>query len=174
MIDHRFSLTQHAEHKHLYRLHFSVVIPPERYYVHQYPSILDICKRQYPELVFDYQGDYSARFPDKQYARCTQCRVKDNYVEELVFSLPLGLDDIMAATCSFKKAVPPPPLEFSVDPASLVDLTPDDFHEEVENMYALRHNLSLRIRAVDWAYFSLDFVSGEPVYLITPTDYDYI
>lgn len=172
MIDPRFQLVT-TEHKHLYHLRFSVVLPPVTYSTIQIVSIIAEAEKQYPELVFDYQGIYSARFPDGQYARCIKERKNPQHtecIEELVFSLPLQLDTIMAGVCSFKKAVPP--LEFSVDPASLVDLTPDEFYEEVGNMYALRYSLSLRVRAVDWSYFAL--VDGEPVYLLTPTDYDYI
>lgn len=169
MIDNRFTLTQHAEHKHLYHLRFSVVLPPERYYSTQSGLIIAECKKQYPELDFDYQGDYSARFSDGQYASCVQTRIKNSYMEELVFSLPLELDTIMSATCGFKKAVPP--IQFTVYPAELVDLTSDEFHETVENMYSII-GLSLRVRDVSWRF---DHISGStPVYLITPTDYDYI
>lgn len=170
MIDKRFSLVPHTEHAHLFYLRFSVVLPPERYYTTQVGLINAECKKQYPELIFNYQGDYSARFPDGQYARCIQCRVKESYVEELVFSLPLQLDTIMSAVCKFKKAVPS--IKLKVDPALLIDMTPDDFYEKMEDMYALVHNISLRIRAVTWQLFTCSI--DQPIYFVTPTDYDYI
>lgn len=170
MIDKRFSLTQHTEHKHMYHLWFSVVLPPNRYYVSQVDFIIAECKKQYPELIFDCQHDYTAKFPDGQYATCIQCRVANAAVEELVFSLPLQLDTIMSAVCKFKKAVPA--MEYIVEPDELLDFTPDDFYQGLENLYSVRHKLSLRIRAVTWKFLKLD--SNIPVYLVQPTDYDYI
>ena len=169
MIDNRFTLTQHEEYKHLYHLRFSVILPPERYYATETGLVLAVCKQQYPELDFKYQGHYFVVFPDNQNAYCEKQKADITFLEELVFCLPLNLDSIMAGVCSFKKAVPH--IQFTVYPAELVDLTPDDFHEIVENMYS-GIGLSLRVRAVSWRFERVD--SGDPVFIITPTDYDFI
>lgn len=166
MIDPRFQLVP-SEYPHVFHLQFSVVLPPERYYSTQVGLITEEAKKQYPELDFERQGEYSARFADGQYARCKQCVVKNGYVEEIIFSMPLNLDSIMSATCSFKRAVPP--IQFTVYPAELVDMTPEDFHGVIEDMYS-DIGFCLRIRAVDWQ-IKHDSVS---TYMIKPTDYNYV
>lgn len=171
MIDKRFSLVPHSEYQHLYYLRFSVNLPPNYATRSQTDLIIAEAQKQYPELVFSFAGGFSAKFPDGQYARQSLILTTANwYVTLLNFSLPLQLDTIMSAVCGFKKAVPP--IEYMVEPYEFLDFTPDDFYEQLENLYDVRHKLSLRIRAVTWKFIKLD--SNIPVYSVQPTDYDYI
>lgn len=178
MIDKRFQLVS-TEHKHLHNLHFRVDMPLDKNYKRSdTDAIIAVCKQQYPELVFDSVGsfdNYQTRFPDGQYARgvveTTRSAHTDfSYVKSILFLLPLELDTIMAGVCSFKKAVPP--MEYVAEPFELVDLTPEDFYEQLENLYNARHKLNLRIRAVTWKFLAVD--SDIPVYMVQPTEYDYI
>ena len=169
MIDDRFTLTQHAEHKHLIRVEFDVVMPEEQYCYHHDDLVLAVCRREFPELVFSYTGCYQARFADGQYATAVM-KIVGKYLVKLHFSITLALDTIMEKCLSFKKAVPP--LNVNIQVEELLDLTSDDFYKRVENLYASEYSLSLQIRAISWQF---NRVSGStPVYLITPTDYDYI
>lgn len=160
MIDNRFTLIPDPR-PNLFHLQFTVVVPKDG----SYYSGIELGKEQYPELEFSYTDVHQAKFPDGQYATAFVQQPND----DILFSLPLELDTIMSAVCGFKKAVPS--IQYTVNPAELVDLTSDDFHETVENMYSII-GLSLRVRDVSWRF---DHISGStPVYLITPTDYDYI
>lgn len=171
MIDKRFSLVPHSEYQHLYYLRFSVNLPPNYATRSQTDLIIAEAQKQYPELVFSFAGGFSAKFPDGQYARQSLILTTANwYVTLLNFSLPLQLDTIMSAVCQFKKAVPPLNIDIQVE--ELLDLTPDEFYERVETLYASEHTLSLRVRSVSWQFTRMS--GSTPVYSIQPTDYDYI
>lgn len=71
-----------------------------------------------------------------------------------------------------KQELAVPSMEYVVDPIDLIDMPPDDFYEGVENLYSVRHKISLRIKAVSWQFLEMD--GDNPVYRITPTDYDFI
>lgn len=160
MIDNRFQLVP-SEHLHLFHLQFTVVVPRDG----SCYSAIELGKEQYPELEFSYTGVHQAKFPDGQYATAFARSPHD----DILFSLPLELDTIMAGVCSFKKAVPP--IYFTIHPEEISTITPEEFLEIVGNMYGSM-GLSLRVHAVSWKFDRVDF--GEAVYLITPTDYDYI
>ena len=169
MIDHRFSLTQDTQHKHLIRVEFDVVMPEEQYCYHHDDLVLAVCRKEFPELVFSYTGCYQARFADGQYATAVM-QIVGKYLVKLHFSITLALDTIMKECLSFKQHVPP--LEYVVDPIDLINMPPDDFYEGVENLYSVKHKISLRIKAVSWQFLHMD--GDNPVYKITPTDYDFI
>lgn len=161
MIDNRFTLIPDPR-PNLFHLQFTVVVPKDG----SYYSGIELGKEQYPELEFSYTDVHQAKFPDGQYATAFVQQPND----DILFSLPLELDTIMSAVCGFKKAVPS--IRLNIDPALLIDMTPDDFHEEVENMYALVHKISLRIRAVSWQWFGV--CDDNPTYTVQAIDYDFI
>lgn len=166
MIDKRFSLTKSPLRPDLFDLTFDVVLPDRCLYSQD--EILKVCTQQYPELRFSCTGCYQAKFLDGQYATAVK-HIVGSYLVKLHFSMQLQLDTIIEKCCAFRPHVPP--IKFNVDPEALINLTPEDFQTEIENMYALQHKMSLRIRDVSWEYAGFD---GEPVYLLTPIDYDYI
>ena len=170
MIDNRFSLDADPDYQHLMYLTFSVTLPPERYYSSQSGLILDICKKQYPELDFEYQGNYSARFTDGQYARCIRCIVENSYVTKLTFSMTLNVDSIMSAVCGFKNHIKP--LQFTVNPVELSTITPEEFLEIVSDMYA-ELSIFIKVTKVSWTFDRIDS-TNESVYMIQPTEYNYV
>lgn len=170
MIDHRFSLRQHTENKHLYHLLFRVDMPLDRNYKkHETHAIITVCKQQYPELLFSDTGLYTAKFPDGQYAsgtieRTFSAHTDLAYVKSILFSLPLNLDTVMEKCLSFKQYVPP--LIYTAHPDFLLNVIQEDLLEIFENLYK-EQDIHITIREVSWE------PTGKPFeYFVKPTDYD--
>lgn len=94
-MENRFKLVPHEQDGNLYHLCFSVVLPSQRYYIHEITLILAECKEQYPNLLFSYNGCFVARFPDGQYAINYRDTVDNAFVEVLDFRLTVDIRTIL-------------------------------------------------------------------------------
>ena len=169
MIDNRFSLVPSVDINHLLNITFSVILPLDRCYTTQ-DSIVEEAQRQYPELIFEFFGGYSAKFPDGQYAQCIKYLKVDSRIVELIFRICMDLTTILQATTGFKKYVKP--LQFTVNPAELSTITPEEFLEIVSDMYA-ELSIFIKVTEVSWTFDHVDS-TNESVYSIQPTEYAYV
>lgn len=96
-MENRFKLIPHEQCSHLYFLCFSVVLPSQRYHVSEINPVLAECKDQYPELMFNHRGFYTARFPDGQWAINYDGLVHKDFVEVLDFRLTVDIRTILSS-----------------------------------------------------------------------------